>query len=56
MKSSHPRRYNVIGDLNLNTGNMRLYNNGHWAGIRKLNISNSNEVFKWIQKDMEILS
>ncbi|MEQ6378783.1 hypothetical protein RZN25_18530 [Bacillaceae bacterium S4-13-56] len=54
--SMHPRRFNVIGDLNTNTGNMRLYSDGKWVSANKLGITSLEAIISWVKKDIEVLT
>lgn len=54
--SLHPRRFNVIGDLNTNTGNMKLYSDGKWISAKKIGITNVEAIISWVKKDIESLS
>ncbi|WP_078549275.1 hypothetical protein [Litchfieldia alkalitelluris] len=54
--SKHPRRFNVIGDLNTKTGNMRLYSEGKWISINKLGFKSVESIISWVKKDIELLS
>jgi hypothetical protein len=53
--SNHPKRFNVIGDLNPSSGSMRLYSEGKWISNKKLGILNVPEIISWIKKDIELL-
>jgi hypothetical protein len=54
--SIHPRRINVIGDLNTNTGNMKLYSDGNWISVSKLGITSVEAIISWVKKDIELLT
>jgi hypothetical protein len=53
--SRHPKRFNVIGDLNPNTGNMRLYSDSKWISANKLGINSVEAIISWVKKDIELL-
>jgi hypothetical protein len=53
--SNHPKRFNVIGDLNPSSGSMRLYSEGKWISNKKLGLSNVPEIISWIRKDIVLL-
>jgi hypothetical protein len=54
--SIHPKRFNVIGDLNPNTGNMKLYSDGKWISANKLGITSVEAIISWVKKDIELLT
>ncbi|USK30841.1 hypothetical protein LIT32_12390 [Bacillus sp. CMF21] len=53
--SNHPKRFNVIGNLNPNTGSMLLYSEGKWVSNRTLGIINVQAAINWVKKDAQLL-
>jgi hypothetical protein len=58
LTSKHPRRFNVIGDINLSSGRFILYDRtkGIWLDYKKMNLKTLEEVMTHVKNDIHFLS
>lgn len=56
--SKHPRRFNVIGDININSGRFILYDCSinKWVSHKTMNLQSLEEVMRHVKNDIDFLS